>query len=552
MITNIKTKRLFCIFLVIGILLTLFNFVSFAEDPGETMVYTPDELKRELERPEGSNVKLGANIKFPASLRKDYAIEIIDGNHVLNLNGYSIEYTFVNNMRENSGTPIRQNNTLTINGNGSILGGYVAVENSGQDCTLILNGGSYRGLAASGLRIMGLTIINKAALAGRFGDVWLEGGILVDNCDAVDKIDYTFKRGGINIEKGVLTGSAVLRSILIVDDLTVAEKASIDIENKGALVVKGSLAGEQRIRLDGGMLIKDGIVTNKGQFCLGGNLRLSSLEIPDGVEIMVMENNNFEVDNLTNNGNLQLRSGSELIVNGDLVNNGFIHVEQRDNMIVSGNISGAGSFSIDGIGFFGEELDNGPSVDQGRMQRAADDLYTLGLFKGTGTDAAGSPIFGLMEAPTRQVAITMLIRLLGKEADALSTKWDHPFLDVDPWADPYVGYAYSKGITKGISEDKFGGNDIVSAYQYLTLTLRALGYDDSAGDFKWDDPTGLSEKIELTSGDYMDNKAPFYRGDIAIISHLALQRQIKNGPFLLKYLLDSNAVRPEDVAKTGL
>ena len=45
---------------------------------------------------------------------------------------------------------------------------------------------------------------------------------------------------------------------------------------------------------------------------------------------------------------------------------------------------------------------------------AADTLYDLGLFSGTGTDTNGKPIYDLDRAPTRNEAITMLVTLLGK------------------------------------------------------------------------------------------------------------------------------------------
>ena len=47
-------------------------------------------------------------------------------------------------------------------------------------------------------------------------------------------------------------------------------------------------------------------------------------------------------------------------------------------------------------------------------QCAAESLYQLGLFNGTGTYADGSPKFELDRAPTRFEAVTMLVRLLGK------------------------------------------------------------------------------------------------------------------------------------------
>ena len=50
---------------------------------------------------------------------------------------------------------------------------------------------------------------------------------------------------------------------------------------------------------------------------------------------------------------------------------------------------------------------------------AAEALYELGLFKGTGTNPDGTPIFDLDKTPTRNQAIIMLVRLLGKEEDPL-------------------------------------------------------------------------------------------------------------------------------------
>lgn len=75
---------------------------------------------------------------------------------------------------------------------------------------------------------------------------------------------------------------------------------------------------------------------------------------------------------------------------------------------------------------------------ESEAQEAAETLYELGLFKGTGTDAAGKPVFDLGRAPTRAEAVTMLVRLLGKEEDARSGSWEIPFTDVANWAKPYV------------------------------------------------------------------------------------------------------------------
>ena len=82
----------------------------------------------------------------------------------------------------------------------------------------------------------------------------------------------------------------------------------------------------------------------------------------------------------------------------------------------------------------------------------------------------------------------MLIRLLGKDAEANGGSWKHPFTDVPGWANEEVGYAYEKGLTKGSSATEFG-TGTASAQMYLTFVLRALGYSDAAGgQFTWDKP----------------------------------------------------------------
>ncbi len=98
-------------------------------------------------------------------------------------------------------------------------------------------------------------------------------------------------------------------------------------------------------------------------------------------------------------------------------------------------------------------------------QEAAQELYALGLFTGVGVNEDGTPDFDLEREPTRSEAVTMLVRLLGKEAEAKEGAWETPFTDVPDWAKPYVGYAYANKLTFGTGETTFGGKDPVSATQ---------------------------------------------------------------------------------------
>ena len=169
---------------------------------------------------------------------------------------------------------------------------------------------------------------------------------------------------------------------------------------------------------------------------------------------------------------------------------------------------------------------------------AANVLNALGLFQGVGKDADGKPVYDLDRAPNRMEAVTMLVRLLGKEEEANAGAWEIPFTDVKDWAKPYVGYAYANGLTKGYSEKTFGGTDAVTATQYLTFVLRALGYS-SDSDFKWNAAWELTDQLGITAGEYDASTAAFDRGDVVKISYAALGVFVKGtGGTLGEKLLD--------------
>ena len=172
---------------------------------------------------------------------------------------------------------------------------------------------------------------------------------------------------------------------------------------------------------------------------------------------------------------------------------------------------------------------------------AADTLYELGLFKGTGTNADGTPIFDLNKTPTRNQAIIMLVRLLGKEEMALSGTWDIPFTDVPENMRPYIGYAYANGLTNGTSATTYSGTNPIRANQYITFVLRALGYV-SGEDFEVSTAWNFSDEIGLTTGQYNGKTTSFIRGDVAVISSNALSVQLKTSNKSLAEKLISDGV----------
>ena len=154
-------------------------------------------------------------------------------------------------------------------------------------------------------------------------------------------------------------------------------------------------------------------------------------------------------------------------------------------------------------------------------EKQASALKQLGMFKGV-----SDTNFALDRAPTRTEALIMLIRVLGEESKAMNGNWSHPFTDVAPWADKYVGYAYENGLTKGLSATKFGTGN-ANSDMYLTFVLRALDYDDSAGDFVWDSPDALAQSAGILPSGV--DKANFLRADVALVSWAALEAKLKDG-----------------------
>lgn len=170
-------------------------------------------------------------------------------------------------------------------------------------------------------------------------------------------------------------------------------------------------------------------------------------------------------------------------------------------------------------------------------------LYDIGLIKGDGKDLQ------LKQLTTRAQAAVMVVRLLGAEEETMNMKYTHPFLDVPKWADPYVGYLYQRGIVNGVSADHFGSDVSISASQYMTFMLRLIGYNDSEGDFVWNQ--SIKKAFEL--GIINENDYQWYPGINNFLREhmfrftydiLGAQYQ-QSGESLLKNLIDLGVV-PRD------
>ena len=197
----------------------------------------------------------------------------------------------------------------------------------------------------------------------------------------------------------------------------------------------------------------------------------------------------------------------------------------------------------------GEDADIGTQIEIPAINErygAAVGLYRLHLVAGydnTGTN------FGLSDPMTRAQAVVQVIRYLGAEKEALAGSYTHPFKDVPAWADKYIGYAYANGITKGRSNTVYDPNGTVTETQFLTFMLRAIGYDDAAGDFKWDKPEDLAKKCGMT--DTIRDGAKFLRGDAMKLCWQTLSAKNKAGKRVADALIAGGVFTADELTAAG-
>ncbi len=174
----------------------------------------------------------------------------------------------------------------------------------------------------------------------------------------------------------------------------------------------------------------------------------------------------------------------------------------------------------------------------------AEALGSLNLFRGTEKG------FELGTTPTRMQALVMLIRLLGKEDEALAYSAASPFTDIG-WGKEYAAYAYDTGLTKGTGETTFSPNSPVTFLQYTTFLLRALGYTEEAADYK----NSLQNAVKLGMMEQKTANSVYSlsmnRGDMADLSYAALTMKLKGAEETLAEKLCSEGVFSAEAGATA-
>ncbi|MBQ2690620.1 MAG: S-layer homology domain-containing protein [Clostridia bacterium] len=174
--------------------------------------------------------------------------------------------------------------------------------------------------------------------------------------------------------------------------------------------------------------------------------------------------------------------------------------------------------------------------------------YTLnrigGLFRGSDKG------WELDRSPSRAEAAIMLVRFLGLEQKALEmTEISMPFTDVNPNHAGYIALLYEMGLTKGTSPTTYSPDLETRPQDYMTFMLRALGYDDAAGDFSWKTSLEDSVRLRVLNGEeYVRiNEKVFDRGMMSYASLAVLRANEKGGKPLCERLCEAGILSEKNL-----
>jgi len=149
----------------------------------------------------------------------------------------------------------------------------------------------------------------------------------------------------------------------------------------------------------------------------------------------------------------------------------------------------------------------------------------------------------------RQDVAVLLSRLMGQEDEAKNTPKSHTYADVrGTYYDGYLSWARENGYMIGHSDTEFGFDDPITVKEFLTVILRALGYDP---DFSSGEVEELAVELGLVE-EGTDFNANAKRGDTYVIIVTALDTEVAGTGKKLGTVLGLPGYEVVDPAVTGV
>ena len=158
---------------------------------------------------------------------------------------------------------------------------------------------------------------------------------------------------------------------------------------------------------------------------------------------------------------------------------------------------------------FQEALDQKPLYET-----EAQSLQAAGLLQGNekGLD--------LLKPLNRIEATTILVRALGLENTPTDTASKFTDIPDDNWGVKYANIAYDAGITRGIGDNKFAPDDLITGDQFATLLLR----NSESEEFDWQTAINILIEKNIITPENAETMDLFTRGDMAKIIYEAREK----------------------------
>lgn len=139
----------------------------------------------------------------------------------------------------------------------------------------------------------------------------------------------------------------------------------------------------------------------------------------------------------------------------------------------------------------------------------------------------------------RQDMVVLISRLYDNELSARAYLIKPKFTDLTnsySFYEPYIGWAVDKGLIKGMGDKTFGINGKVTVQQFMTVMLRALGYEEESK--LWNTTPeiamklGIMDRLDLQATDHLT------RGQMSVMIVNALNLTLKGSSITLKEKLN--------------
>ena len=149
------------------------------------------------------------------------------------------------------------------------------------------------------------------------------------------------------------------------------------------------------------------------------------------------------------------------------------------------------------------------------FQTEAEALQAMGLLLGneSGLD--------LLRPLSRIDATALLVRALGLEDEQFNQTSAFADITNSNWGMPYANIAFEHGIVRGVGNNRFAPNELITANQFATLVLRASGL---FGEFDWQQGVNMLIDQGIITEEDANTMNLFTRGDMAKIVYEAIQR----------------------------